>query len=84
MTLLLYVSLTASLQFVAQQMRQKQREFEQIMLSGVSNEEREAMWQTAQEKAVSREQLICAHCVLCFQPLHACTYMYNVTSIATN
>ena len=34
-------------------MRQKQREFEQILLSGVSSEQREAMWQTAKEKAVS-------------------------------
>lgn len=34
-------------------MRRKQREFEQILLSGVSTEQREAMWHTAQEKAVN-------------------------------
>ena len=50
-------------------MRQKQREFEQIMLSGVSNEQREAMWQTAQEKAVSKE----INSLL----MHACTYLYS-------
>ena len=36
-----------------QQMRQKQLEFEKILLSGVTSEQREVMWQTAQEKAVS-------------------------------
>ena len=60
-------------------MRQKQREFEQMMLSGVSNEQREAMWQTAQEKAVSKEKtatyMHVLHYMLQYRNHYMC-YMY--------
>ena len=39
-------------------MRQKQRQFEQTLMGGVTAEDREAMWQTAQEIAVSNNNVM--------------------------